>query len=90
MYIVAIAWLYVVFMMSITEQSAIAGVITFFLYGVFPLTIVLYLMGTPQRKRNREKIAKWKAAQAEQAARQTAAAARADSDDVNREARERK
>lgn len=55
MYIVAIAWLYVVFMMSITEQSAIAGVITFLLYGVFPLTIVLYLMGTPQRKRNRQK-----------------------------------
>ncbi len=54
MYIVAIAWLYVVFMMSITEQSAIAGVITFLLYGVFPLTIVLYLMGTPQRKRNRQ------------------------------------
>ncbi|WP_034297570.1 hypothetical protein [Herbaspirillum sp. RV1423] len=54
MYIVAIAWLYVVFMMSITEQSAIAGIMTFFLYGVFPLTIVLYLMGTPQRKRNRQ------------------------------------
>jgi hypothetical protein len=55
MYIVAIAWLYVVFMMSITEQSAVAGVATFLLYGVFPLTIVLYLMGTPQRKRNRQR-----------------------------------
>lgn len=54
MYIVAIAWLYVVFMMSVTEQSAVAGILTFFLYGVFPLTIVLYLMGTPQRKRNRQ------------------------------------
>ncbi|WP_050462120.1 hypothetical protein [Herbaspirillum autotrophicum] len=54
MYIVAIAWLYVVFMMSVTEQSAVAGIATFFLYGVFPLTIVLYLMGTPQRKRNRQ------------------------------------
>ena len=58
MYIVAIAWLYVVFMMSITEQSAVAGVATFLLYGVFPLTIVLYLMGTPQRKRNRQRKAK--------------------------------
>jgi hypothetical protein len=55
MYIVAIAWLYVVFMMSITEQSVIAGIATFFLYGIFPLTIVLYLMGTPQRKRNRQR-----------------------------------
>ena len=63
MYIVAIAWLYVVFMMSITEQSAIAGIVTFFLYGVFPLTIVLYLMGTPQRKRNRQMKEKLKAAQ---------------------------
>ena len=62
MYIVAIAWLYVVFMMSITEQSAVAGVTTFLLYGVFPLTVVLYLMGTPQRKRNRKKMEKMKAA----------------------------
>ena len=61
MYIVAIAWLYVVFMMSITEQSAVAGILTFFLYGVFPLTVVLYLMGTPQRKRNRDKKEKLKA-----------------------------
>jgi hypothetical protein len=54
MVIVAIAWLYVVFMMSITEQSAVAGVATFLLYGIIPLTIVLYLMGTPQRKRNQK------------------------------------
>ena len=53
MYIVAIAWIYVVLMMSITEDSVVAGVMTFLLYGVLPLTIILYLMGTPQRKRNR-------------------------------------
>jgi hypothetical protein len=53
-YIVAIAWLYVVFMMSITEQTAVAGVMTFLLYGALPLTIVLYLMDTPRRKRNRQ------------------------------------
>jgi len=51
MYIVAIAWIYVVLMMAITELSVIAGIMTFFLYCVFPLTIVLYLMRTPQRKR---------------------------------------
>lgn len=66
MYIVAIAWLYVVFMMSITEQSAVAGVTTFLLYGVFPLTVVLYLMGTPQRKRNRQKREKMEAARKEE------------------------
>ncbi|HEY4316923.1 MAG TPA: hypothetical protein VGN04_04935 [Herbaspirillum sp.] len=54
MYIVAIAWLYVVFMMSITEQTAVAGIMTFLLYGALPLTIVLYLMDTPRRKRNRQ------------------------------------
>lgn len=54
MYIVAIAWIYVVFMMSITEHSIIAGIVTFLLYCVFPLTIVLYLMRTPQRKRARQ------------------------------------
>ena len=54
MYIVAIAWLYVVFMMSITEQTAVSGVMTFLFYGALPLTIVLYLMDTPRRKRNRQ------------------------------------
>lgn len=58
MYIVAIAWIYVVLMMAITEESVIAGVMTFLLYGVFPLAIILYLMGTPQRKRNRVKAEK--------------------------------
>ncbi|HVK94392.1 MAG TPA: hypothetical protein VM571_06665 [Noviherbaspirillum sp.] len=53
MYIVAIAWLYVVMMMSITEQTATAGVMTFLFYGILPLTVILYLMGTPRRKHQR-------------------------------------
>lgn len=53
MYIVAIAWIYVVLMMSITERSAVAGIMTFLLYGVFPLALILYLMGAPKRKRER-------------------------------------
>ena len=53
MYIVAIAWIYVVGMMAITEPSIVAGVMTFLLYGVFPLSIILYVIGSPQRKRNR-------------------------------------
>jgi bacteriorhodopsin len=70
MHIVAIAWIYVVLMMSITEHSVIAGIMTFVLYGVLPLTIILYLMGTPQRKRNRaraEKLLLEEAAAAKQA-----------------------
>lgn len=58
MYIVAIAWIYVVFMMSVTEHTVVAGIMTFLLYGVLPLSIILYLMGTPQRKRNRVKAEK--------------------------------
>lgn len=54
MYIVAIGWIYVVLMMSITEQSAIAGVITFLLYGVLPVSIILYLGGSKRRKRHRQ------------------------------------
>jgi hypothetical protein len=53
MYIVAIGWMYVVLMMSITESSIVAGVMTFLIYGVIPLSIILYLMGTGKRKRNR-------------------------------------
>ncbi|HSY30082.1 MAG TPA: hypothetical protein VK832_21395 [Burkholderiaceae bacterium] len=54
MYIVAIGWIYVVLMMSITETSVTAGVMTFFLYGILPLGVILYLLGTPERKRRRQ------------------------------------
>ena len=51
MYIVAIGWIYVVLMMAITEPSLVAGCLTFLLYGVLPLAIILYLIGAPQRRR---------------------------------------
>lgn len=51
--IVAIGWLYVTLMMALTEHSFIAGVMTFLLYGVFPLSIVMYLLGTRQRRERR-------------------------------------
>lgn len=53
MYIVAIAWIYVVLMMSVTEHTVVAGIMTFLLYGVVPVTIILYLMGASGRKRKR-------------------------------------
>lgn len=52
--IVAIAWIYVVLMMSITEHTVVAGIMTFLLYCVLPLAIILYLMATPQRRRRRQ------------------------------------
>lgn len=51
MIIVAIAWIYVVLMMALTETSVTAGIATFLFYCVIPLSIVLYLMRSPLRKR---------------------------------------
>jgi len=56
MYLVIIAWMYVVLMMSVAEATSTTGtllgaVVTFFLYGVAPAALVAYLMGTPARKR---------------------------------------
>lgn len=53
MYIIAIAWIYVIFMMAITETTVIAGIMTFLLYGVLPVSIIVYVMGTGGRKRKR-------------------------------------
>ena len=54
MYIVAIGWLYVALMMAITETTVVAGVATFLGYGLAPVSLVLYIMGTPGRRRRRK------------------------------------
>lgn len=54
MYIVAIGWLYVVLMMAITEHTVIAGLATFVFYGLFPVAILVYIMGAPGRLRRRK------------------------------------
>jgi bacteriorhodopsin len=54
MYLIAIGWIYVVFMMSITEQSVIAGIMTFIFYGVLPVTVIMYLGGSRQRRLKRQ------------------------------------
>lgn len=65
MLIVAVGWLYVALMMAITEHTVVAGIATFLLYGVAPVSIVLYIMGTPgRRKRNKARQA-WEARQAQ-------------------------
>lgn len=56
MYLVVIAWLYVVLMAAVAEATSPMGtvlgaVITFVLYGLLPLSIVVYILGTPGRKR---------------------------------------
>lgn len=59
MYLVAIAWIYVVLMMSLaealsTQGTVLGAIITFVLYGLLPLSLVLYVMGTPGRRRARQ------------------------------------
>jgi hypothetical protein len=56
--VVAMAWMYVVLMMALAEafssQGTVLGAIfTFVFYGLLPLSIVLYVMGTPARARAR-------------------------------------
>ncbi len=75
MYLVAIAWMYVVLMMAVAEamspQGTVLGaVVTLLLYGVGPLALLLYIMGTPHRRRRRR---------AEEAAEDAARAAAAGS-----------
>ena len=71
MLIVAIAWIYVVALMSLTETSIVAGVMTFLGYCVLPLSILYYLTGSGRRKR----AAQAKAARAAAAAAAATAAA---------------
>jgi hypothetical protein len=56
MYLIVIAWLYVTLLMALAEafssQGTVLGaIITFVFYGVLPMGLVVYLMGTPLRRR---------------------------------------
>ena len=56
MYIVPIAWLYVALMMAVAEATnsngtVLGAIITFVLYGLGPVALVVYLMRTPARRR---------------------------------------
>lgn len=51
MYIVAIAWIYVTLLMALTEESLFAGILTFSVYGLAPLSLTLWLFGAPERRR---------------------------------------
>ncbi|MDP1613007.1 MAG: hypothetical protein Q8M11_18285 [Sulfuritalea sp.] len=53
MYVIAIGWLYVTLLMAATEPNITAGVLTFAFYGLAPLALLLWLFGTPQRRRQR-------------------------------------
>jgi hypothetical protein len=74
MHLIAIAWIYVVLMMAVVEALSSQGTVlgaffTFVLYGVLPLSIVLYIGSTPAR---------WRARRAAEAAELAAASAAPD------------
>jgi hypothetical protein len=59
MYLVAIAWLYVAMMMAVAEATSPIGSLlgaffTFALYGLAPVALLMYLLGTPNRLRARK------------------------------------
>jgi hypothetical protein len=56
MHLVVIAWLYVALMMAVAEATNFNGTVlgalfTFLLYGLLPVSLVVYLMMTPARRR---------------------------------------
>ncbi len=53
MLIVAVAWIYVVGLMALTETSVVAGIVTFLFYCVLPLGITIYIGGSGRRKARR-------------------------------------
>lgn len=53
MYIVAIAWLFVALMVAAAQPSILASLITLFFWGIFPLGLFLWIMGSGERRRRR-------------------------------------
>jgi hypothetical protein len=74
MYIVAIAWLYVVVLMAVTQDSVLAGIGTLVFYGILPCAVVMYVIMAPTRARRKKSLA---------AAELQAAAQASSSADVN-------
>ena len=59
MYLIPIAWIYVTLMMAVaeatnTDGTLLGALMTFLLYGLLPVGLVLYFMATPARRRARE------------------------------------
>ncbi|QGW81970.1 hypothetical protein [Variovorax paradoxus] len=74
-HLIVIGWLYVAVMMAVAEATSTTGTVlgaifTFLMYGLAPVALVVYLMGTPGRRR----AIRQREAEAQEAARRAAAA----------------
>jgi hypothetical protein len=65
MWIVAVAWIYVVGLMALTEPNVVAGIMTFLGYCVLPLSLLYYLSGSRRRRLRNEQAARERAAASE-------------------------
>jgi membrane protein implicated in regulation of membrane protease activity len=50
MWIVAVAWVYVIGLVALTEPTVVAGIMTFLIYCVLPLSILFYITGSKARR----------------------------------------
>jgi membrane protein implicated in regulation of membrane protease activity len=55
MYIVAIAWMYVVVLMAATQPTVLSGLSTVVFYGVLPCSVVMYVLMAPSRAKKRKR-----------------------------------
>ena len=60
MYLVLIAWLFVVVLMAAAEAtspqgSVLGALITLVFYGLLPCALLAYILGTPARKRQQQR-----------------------------------
>lgn len=62
MWIVAVAWIYVVGLMALTEPNIVAGIMTFSAYCLLPLSILYYLSGSKRRRLRNEAASRQRAA----------------------------
>lgn len=56
MYLIPMAWIYVALMMAIAEATntngtVLGGIMTFLLYGLLPVGLVVYLLGSGARRK---------------------------------------
>ncbi|WP_431112675.1 hypothetical protein [Variovorax paradoxus] len=74
-HLIVIGWLYVAVMMAVAEATntngtVLGAIFTFLMYGLAPVALVVYLMGTPGRRR----AIRQREAEAQEEARRAAAA----------------
>jgi hypothetical protein len=74
-HLIVIGWLYVVVMMAVAEATntngtVLGAIVTFLLYGLGPVALVVYLLGAPGRR----KAIRAREIAEQEAARHTAAA----------------